>query len=131
MIEAIGVGEEGFCYIVRAGTLPGSTTFFTPPEADLQVGLIIHDRGHGIPRHEHRKTVRNLTGTGEVLLVQGGRCEIDFYDDNQQLVTTRELRVGDIVILLGGGHGLRMLEDTVLLEVKQGPYIGLEEKVVF
>jgi len=30
--------------------------------------------------------------------------------------------------LVGGGHGFRMQEDTVLLEIKQGPYLGLGEK---
>ena len=33
--------------------------------------------------------------------------------------------------MTGGGHGFCMLEDTVLLEIKQGPYTGLEEKEHF
>jgi hypothetical protein len=41
------------------------------------------------------------------------------------------LRAGDIAIAVGGGHGFRMLEDTVLLEVKQGPYPGQTEKERF
>ena len=47
------------------------------------------------------------------------------------LVATRELLPGDIMLMVGGGHGFRMLEDTVLLEVKQGPYTGLDEKERF
>ncbi len=46
-------------------------------------------------------------------------------------MTTRELLQGDAVILRGGAHGLRFSEDTVLLEVKQGPYHGTEEKEKF
>ena len=38
---------------------------------------------------------------------------------------------GDIVILVAGGHGFEMLEDTVLMEIKQGPYTGLKEKERF
>ena len=38
---------------------------------------------------------------------------------------------GDIVLLLGGAHGFRMLEDTVLFEVKQGPYIPKKDKIIF
>jgi hypothetical protein len=33
--------------------------------------------------------------------------------------------------MVGGGHGFHMLEDTVLLEVKQGPYTGIDEKEHF
>ena len=64
-------------------------------------------------------------------LSRSGRCPIAIYDDAQHLIATRELRVGDVVLMVGGGHGFRMLEDTVLREVKQGPYTGLDEKERF
>ena len=35
------------------------------------------------------------------------------------------------MLMISGGHGFRMLEDTVLFEVKQGPYTGLDEKKWF
>ncbi len=41
------------------------------------------------------------------------------------------MSTGDILVLVSGGHGFRMLEDTVLMEVKQGPYTGLKEKERF
>ena len=47
------------------------------------------------------------------------------------LIATRELATGDVMLMVGGGHGFRMLEDTVLLEVKQGPYTGVAEKERF
>jgi len=46
--------------------------------------------------------VRHLVGISEVLIVQNGRCEIDIYNDNRQLVATRELRRGDIMVMVGG-----------------------------
>jgi hypothetical protein len=70
-------------------------------------------------------------GTSEVLIVRKGRCEVDFFDDARSLVATRELGVGDVMLLLSGGHGFRVLEDTVFCEVKQGPYTGLVEKERF
>jgi len=35
------------------------------------------------------------------------------------------------VLLVSGGHGFRQLEDTVFLEIKQGPYPGAVEKEAF
>ena len=64
-------------------------------------------------------------------MLRAGRCLIDIYGDDRELVATRELRQGDIMLMVGGGHGFRMLEDTVFLEVKQGPYTGLDEKERF
>ena len=129
--DIISSGSAILCYIMRSGSLPAATEFVTPPDATLQVGYIVHPRGHEIARHMHRPQERLIIGTAEVLLVQRGRCEMDFYDNNRHLVATRELRAGDIVVLLDGGHGFRMLEDTVLLEIKQGPYPGLVEKENF
>ena len=35
------------------------------------------------------------------------------------------------MLMVGGGHGFRIVEDTVFLEIKQGPYQGQEEKERF
>jgi hypothetical protein len=48
-----------------------------------------------------------------------------------QLVAPRELNVGEVMLVIGGGHGFRMLEYTILLEIKQGPYTGEIEKERF
>lgn len=130
-IDTVRSGDAILCYIIRSGSLPQATGFITPPELTLQVGHIVHPRGHEISRHEHHPRERHISGTAEVLLVRRGRCEIDIYDGKRCLVATRELRVGDVVVLLECGHAFRMLEDTVLLEVKQGPYAGPEEKERF
>ena len=118
-------------YIVRAESKPEKTAFLTPPDFNLQVGHIVYPAGHEIARHVHRQIERHIVGTSEVLIVKRGGCEIDIYNDQRELVATRELWEGDIMIMVGGGHGFRMLEDTVLIEVKQGPYPGVDEKERF
>lgn len=130
-VERITWNDVPLVYIIRAGFLPAETTFVTPAEFKQQVGFVVYPRGSEIARHAHRQIERHLTGTSEVLIVRKGRCEIDIYNDERLLVATRELHVGDTMLMVGGGHGFRMSEDTVLLEVKQGPYYGLDEKEVF
>jgi hypothetical protein len=118
-------------FIIRAELSPDKTIFLTPPEFKQQVGFVVYAEGGEIARHVHRPLERHLVGTSEVLVVRKGRCKIDIYDNARELVATRELRTGDIMLMVAGGHGLRMLEDTVFLEIKQGPYTGLEEKERF
>jgi len=131
MIEHIMFNGQPLCYIVRAQLPSEKTEFLTPPEANLQVGYIVHPAGYEIPRHVHQPIKRNIVGTCEVLIVRKGRCEVDIYNGERQHIATRELCEGDIIIIVAGGHGFRMLEDTVLLEIKQGPYPGPEEKEQF
>jgi hypothetical protein len=95
------------------------------------VGYVVYSAGQQIPRHVHLPIERHLVGTAEVLMVERGWCEVDIYDDDRRVVATRELRTGDIMITVGGGHGFRVHEDLVLLEVKQGPYPGGAEKERF
>jgi quercetin dioxygenase-like cupin family protein len=131
LVEHVTWKGVPLAYIIRAELSPAKTTFLTPPEFKQQVGLVVYPAGGVIPRHVHRPLERHLVGTSEVLVIKKGRCEIDVYNDERQLVATRELRTGDVMLMVGGGHGFRMLEDTILLEVKQGPYTGLDEKERF
>jgi hypothetical protein len=130
-VELIADGGKPLAYIVKASLLPDRTTFVTQPEANLQVGFVVYPAGGAIHPHTHLPLERRLVGTAEVLVIRKGRCLIDVYTDRHELVATRELAAGDVMLMLGGGHGFRMLEDTVLLEVKQGPYTGLDEKERF
>ena len=131
LVEKIMCADVPLAYIIRGDLMPSRTTFVTPPQFKQQVGFIVYPAGGEIQRHVHRPLSRHLIGTSEVLIVRRGRCEIDIYNDDRELVATRELREGDVMLMVGGGHGFHMLEDTVLLEVKQGPYTGQDEKERF
>ncbi len=131
MVEHITWSGQPRCYIVRADINPEQTTFLTPPEFKQQVGFIVYPKGGEIARHVHRPLERHLIGTSEVLILKKGHCLIDVYNDERELVATRELYPGDLMLMVGGGHGFRMLEETIFLEVKQGPYTGEEEKERF
>ena len=128
IIEKAGVE---LCYIIRGELAPDATTFITPADYKQQVGFVAYPAGGEVQRHLHLPLERHLVGTSEVLFVRKGRCVLDVYDDAKELVASREVKAGDLVLMVGGGHGLRMLEDTLFLEVKQGPYLECEEKERF
>lgn len=117
--------------IVRHHATAEATTFLTDPQLNLQAGLIVYPGGGEIPRHKHHPVERTTRGTSEAVLVRDGACAVDFYDAERNLVASRDLTAGDLVMLFSGGHGFRVHRDTVLLEIKQGPYPGLDEKERF
>ena len=128
LVEHITYQGRPLAYVIRGSFQPQKTTFLTPPDFKQQVGYVVYPAGGEIVPHLHRPLERHLVGTSEVLIVRKGRCLMDVYNDDRQLVATRELAAGDIMLMVGGGHGFHMLEDTILLEVKQGPYTGVDEK---
>ena len=130
-VDIIEKGGVELCYIIRGELAPDTTTFITPADYKQQVGFVAYPAGGEVQRHLHLPLERHLVGTSEVLFVRKGRCVLDVYDDAKELVASREVKAGDLVLMVGGGHGLRILEDTLFLEVKQGPYLECEEKERF
>jgi hypothetical protein len=128
VVEADG---KVLAYIVRADAAPAKTQFVTPNDTNFQVGFIVYPAGGEIQRHLHKKLRREITGTAEALLIRSGSCEVDIFSDQRELVRSATLRAGDLIVFLAGGHGFRLLEDCVMLEIKQGPYSGLDEKTRF
>ena len=112
--------------IVRATPSPAKTVFYSPEDAPLQMGSIVHSAGAVIRAHTHKEAARVVELTQEVLLVERGRVRITLFTPAGQPAYRGELRTGDKILLVQGGHGFEMLEDTVLFEVKQGPYAGYE-----
>lgn len=129
--EIISWNGRPLVYIIRPNPLPERTTFITPTEFKQQVGFIVYPAGGEIARHIHLTLERHLVGTSEVLVLLKGCCLIDVYTDRKELVATKELQAGDVMLMVGGGHGFRIQEDTVFLEIKQGPYLEREEKERF
>lgn len=129
--EIITWNDLPLVYIIRTDPMPDKTTFITPPEFKQQVGFVVYPGGGVIARHLHLALERHLVGTCEVLVLLKGCCLMDIYNDKKELVATRKLNKGDVMLMVGGGHGFRVQEDTVFLEVKQGPYLDTEEKERF
>jgi hypothetical protein len=130
-IEAIEDGGATLAYVIDTAASSRSTSFFTSDDDTFQAGFVVYGAGGHVEAHLHLPLLREVVGTSELLWVRSGRCYVDIYSADRRLVATRELSTGDAVLSVGGGHGFRMIEDTVLFEIKQGPYRGLAEKERF
>jgi len=65
------------------------------------------------------------------LFIKKGKLRVDFYDNEKTYLESRMLGAGDTILLATGGHGFEVLEELVMLEVKQGPYAGEGDKTRF
>jgi len=113
--------------IIRGNKTPSKTTFYSPSTAPFQIGTIVKKSGETIRPHMHNEPVKTVRATQEVLVVERGKLIVDLYAPNGKRVHKVTLSGGDKIFLAAGGHGFKMLEDTVIFEVKQGPYPGYEK----
>lgn len=130
-IEWIKDREQVLAIIIPADYKPVASEFITPDTYKQQVGFIVYPKDGVIVPHLHKEVERHLRGMSEVLFVRVGHCWVDFYRNDKTLHSSLELRTGDTLVLVSGGHGFRMLADTIFLEMKQGPYVGAQEKERF
>ena len=117
--------------IVRSTYHNSGIGFFSNDNDGLQLGYMNRPDGYVIAPHTHNKIKREVFFTEEILFIRSGMVRVDFYDDNQQYVESHMARGGDIVILKAGGHGFKVIERADIFEVKQGPYLGAQDKVRF
>lgn len=131
MAEIIRHGDRMLAMIISRDFHSEGVAFITPPDSLLQLGYMSHPQGHSITPHVHKPCRRHIVGTYEVLFIKSGRVRVSFYDDSQYFLGDREIGAGDWILLMGGGHGFEMLEPTVMVEVKNGPYVGEQDKTRF
>lgn len=131
MIEQVTHNNKLLSVIVRANYKSDGIEFFTPSNFSQQIGYMNRKRNHVIPPHTHNIVKREVNLTQEVLFIKSGKVRVDYYDQDKKYLESRILYKGDVVLLAGGGHGFEMLEDSEMIEVKQGPYAGDMDKKVF
>lgn len=117
--------------IVRKDFHKEGISFLTDGDSLLEMGYMSHPAGHIVTPHAHPPFLRQTHGTQEVIFLKIGKMRVDFYSDQKMCVGSRELVGGDWIVLLAGGHGIELLEPSVLIEVKNGPYAGEEDKIRF
>ena len=103
----------------------GGLNFFSADEEYVQVGTWGYDSGKELLAHSHNEVSREVLWTQEVLYIRKGKILAEVYNTSDEKVAEFEATEGDVVILLHGGHGYHILEDdTQVLEIKNGPYVG-------
>lgn len=132
MVKKIYFGDKLLSLIIR-GTYANKSgiEFFTPDEFSQQLAYMNRPKNYVIAPHVHNPVARAVEFTKEVLIVRSGRVRVDFYDDERNYLESTVLEKGDVILLAFGGHGFEFLEDSELIEVKQGPYAGDRDKTRF
>ncbi len=117
--------------VVRGDFSGGKYNFFTPDDFPLQMGTSFYPAGERIQPHVHIPQPRQVDLVNEYIYVKSGRVELTLYTKGRSPVTKIDLAAGDSLLLTGGGHGFKVIEACQLIEVKQGPYLGMDDKVKF
>ena len=131
MIENFINKKEIYAIVIRRNYKSKGIEFFTPNNFSQQLGYMKRDKNYMIAPHLHNSVTREVNFTKEVLFIKSGKVRVDFYNEKKIYFESRVLDKGDVILLAFGGHGFYMLEPSEIIEVKQGPYSGKHDKIIF
>lgn len=132
MIEKVNYKKEMLALIVRGRYInKKGISFFTPKESTQQFGYMRHKKSHIIKPHLHKKRKTRILYTSEVIFLLKGLLRVDFYSKRKNYLFSKILKPKDIIMLVKGGHGFKVLKEVQMIEVKQGPYSLSKDKVKF
>jgi len=131
LIKKIFDGDELLAIIIINEYCEEGIHFFTPDDYSQQLGYMNHPKGKIIEPHVHNPVPRQVEYTQEVLFIKSGKLRVDFYSLDQKYLESHILSKDDVILLIKGGHGFEVLEDIEMFEIKQGPYVGENDKTRF
>ena len=113
--------------VVRKEFSKDGINFVSKEDFPLQLGINSYKNGSKIKPHFHIEKEITINKIQEVIHIESGRTIVNLYDLNGKEIKSVELSTGDTIFLVDGGHGFEILEDTKIIEVKQGPYFGKDK----
>ena len=106
-----------------------STQFYSEKKSALQLGVMSHPTGFVERAHFHPVVEREATSTQQAFFVISGVIIVDFFDQDGEIIRSINLESGDAILIIQGVHRIRVVEKSICVTVKQGPFVAELDKV--
>jgi len=118
--------------INRKAEITSSRVDVCPEDQYLQICAKSMPKDLTFKPHKHNKLERVTDYTQEAWIILDGSVKASFWDINDEPILETTLGSGDCAIVFRAGHSFEVLEDeTILYEIKSGPYYGVERDKSF
>ena len=118
--------------LVRTGEMKPGREDVVGPYEFMQAAIINQPKGTTYKPHRHiwKEGPRRIIAQ-ESWIVLKGKVKCIFYDVDGKVIAEPVLNAGDFSITLEAGHTYELLEDSLVVEYKTGPYQGQHNDKVF
>lgn len=122
---------EQYALVVKSSYKPNELDFLTQDSDLFQAGFISREAGYVVNKHSHNAFNTTIDYVSEFIFVRSGKIRVDMFSAPDNLIESIELETGDFILHKKGIHEVIFLEDSQVLEIKQGPYMGLSSKTFY
>lgn len=130
-MKKIELNKETYAILVDRESLKEGAEWFGEPFEPLQAQRVNAKEGKVYKAHFHILNPRIIKQTQESFVVISGKIAVDIYDLGMNLLGCLEAGPGEVILSYRGGHGIRVLEDSIFYEFKAGQYTYVSEDKEF
>ena len=123
-IKNISHNDELYSSIFDLNNINEGLDFLTNNDSFVQVGTWKYEKGKILDAHYHNTFERKSYITQEVVLVLEGKIICNLYTTNGEFIASEEIRENQLIIQFQGIHEYEILDNSKVLEIKNGPYFG-------
>ena len=88
-----------------------------------------HPKNHVIKAHMHMNKKKIIIQMSELIIIFSGKLKVFFYNKKQIKTKSVTLNKKDMILLMSGAHGFKVIEKVEMIEVKQGPFKEKQDKI--
>ena len=98
---------------------------------DFQLATMLRPTNETIQKHEHFKDSKVIKSISKFMYVKNGKMSVDIFESIKSKKKMRSIILGsgDCIIFFCGAMSFKILEKTKIIEIKQGPYKPLKDKI--
>ena len=122
--------EKLLALLIKASHHEEGIHFYTRDADYQQVAYMQHPENHVIESHYHNKLPRIIDYTCETIILRKGVLSVTLYEAKKELYSF-DISAGDVLTLFSGGHGFISKTEVEMIEIKQGPFMGKDDKTHF
>lgn len=113
-----------YCSVVNVNSTELGLNFITTDDKSIQVGIWNYKKNKLLNPHFHNIYERRAQITSESVYVVKGKVLSRVYDLEKNIICEVTLCTGDLIVQFSGIHEYEILEDSIVIENKNGPYFG-------
>ena len=125
-VKEITFENQLYAFVCSLNDASEGLKFLSDDSDFIQLGTWNYEKNFSTVPHYHLEHDKPSNLTQEVVLVHKGSVKCRLFTKEGNYVDEVDINEGELIVQIYGVHEYIMNEDSIVLEIKNGPYFGPE-----
>ena len=123
-IKEISFENQLYAFVCSLNDVSKGLEFLSDDSDFIQLGTWNYEKNFSTVPHYHLEHDKPSNLTQEVVLVHKGSVKCRLFTKDGNYIDEVDINEGELIVQIYGVHEYIMNEDSIVLEIKNGPYFG-------